>query len=638
MKRREFLAGLGAGIILAPQTLKAAPRENVNFEELGEYPLSKNVVRFRAQQKLFQSKSFSPTGLNKKEYLRLINGIVTHFVQFQDERGAIIDPFEKKERQYSTPAFAFAAAVLYASGYNKNVLASCMKAMEAATLDLRNEKTADGHSNFYTVMLMQAFDILRKVAPRERLAAWQENLTGFSPKTGYKYPPERETNWNLVAASGEWRRVKAGFTKDTNWLNSAIEGQQKLWTDYGMFCDANDPLAYDHFARYYIEDLLMNGYNGASAKMLRELVDRGAWTSLFMQSPHGELPVGGRSGHHQWNEAQQAMSYEYYAAEYAKKGDKQTAGAFKRAAHLALRSIGKWQKPTGELWIVKNRYDSSQRFGYDSYSFHSQYNLLAAAKLSNAYLLADDSIREALTPSEIGGFAFVLQPQFHKVFANVQGMFVEIDTRSDPSHNPTGIVRVHLKDVNPQLTISDGATPKPAYGVPRKPARALSISVDWQDGEGKWYSLAAHDRKVLRDAEVRIITQTSEKIELEIIYQGVFQGGATSIVQKLSVTPTKITVTDKVVGNVKAVRAVFPLFLTDGRDETEIKLLQNSVSIIDKNGDSQNFRVVSKKVNLVRQGLSEPFRNGLLDAAYGEIEGQEISYIIEPKKAGKKNK
>lgn len=638
MKRRDFLAGLAAGIFIAPQISRASISENIRLEELGEYPLAKTVERFRAQQKLLQSKSFSPTNLDKKEYLRLVNGIVTHFVQFQDERGAIIDPFEKKERQYSTPAFAFAAAVLYASGYNKNVLAQCMKAMDAATSDLRNEKTADKHSNFYTVMLMQAFDVLKKIAPQERLSIWQENLTNFSPATGYNYPPERETNWNLVAASGEWRRVKAGFTKDTTWLNTAIEGQQKLWTDYGMFCDANDPLAYDHFARYYIEDLLMNGYDGAPAKMLRELTNRGAWTSLFMQSPHGELPVGGRSGHHQWNEAQQTMSYEYYAAEYAKKGDKQTAGAFKRAARLALGSIGKWQKPTGELWIVKNRYESSQRFGYDSYSFHSQYNLLAAAKLSNAYLLADDSITETLTPSEIGGFAFVLQPQFHKVFANVQGMFVEIDTRSDPSHNPTGIVRVHLKDVNPQLTISDGATPKAAYGVPRKPTRALSISVDWQDGEGKWYSLAAHDRKVLRDAEVKIITQTAEKVELEIIYQGVFQGGATSIIQKISITPTKIMVTDKVVGNVKAVRAVFPLFLTDGREETEIKLSKNSVSVTGKNDDSQNFRVVSEKVNLTRQGFSEPFRNGLLDAAYGETVGQEISYIIEPKKAGKKNK
>ena len=32
-----------------------------------------------------------------------------------------------------------------------------------------------------------------------------------------------------------------------------------------------------------------------------------------MQSPNGELPTGGRSAQHQWNEAQQCVSYEIWA-------------------------------------------------------------------------------------------------------------------------------------------------------------------------------------------------------------------------------------------------------------------------------------------------------------------------------------
>ena len=46
---------------------------------------------------------------------RLVDGVTCFFRGCQDRRGAIIDPYEKKERQYSTPAFALSAAVLGAS-------------------------------------------------------------------------------------------------------------------------------------------------------------------------------------------------------------------------------------------------------------------------------------------------------------------------------------------------------------------------------------------------------------------------------------------------------------------------------------------------------------------------------------------
>ncbi len=638
--RRNFLSCIVAGTVLpsfSSSALKLRAGEiDEKIVQIGDFPLASAVAQFRNRQKLFE-RNFVRTKLNKREYLRLADGIVRYFVSYQDTRGAIIDPFEKRERQYSTSAFACAAAVLYASDYNRKILPACVKAMDAAINDLVTGKAADNHSNFYTVMLMQAYEILQKSVSKNDLTRWRENLSKLVPEKIYRFKPQSETNWNLVAASGEWRRRQAGMTSDLTWMNTALDAQMKLWTPYGMYRDPNDPLAYDHFARYYVEDLLMNGYAGPHAALLRELVDRAAWTSLFMQSPHGELPNGGRSAHHQWNEAEQALTYEYYAGEFLKKGDKQAAGAFKRAARLALQSVAHWQKPSGELWIVKNRFDSELRYGYDSYSFHSQYNLLTAAKLVNAFLRADDQIRELPCPTETGGFVFALQPAFHKVFANAGGMYLEIETRADASYNPTGLLRVHHPQVNPQLTVSDGITLKPAYKTQKLPTRALAIGPAWRDRNGDWHSLAEHDRKVLRDADVKVLGENTDRVEFEVKYNGEFRGGAMSVRQKFTVTPKQIEVTDVIEGDVEAIRSYLPLFLSDGQNETTIEVTGNQASATDKNGDAQTYKVLGANVKLERLGISEPFRNGALDAAYAETRGKSITYLIQPRSAARSN-
>lgn len=637
--RRNFLSCIVAGTVLLPRFVLSAPNLRAGeidgkLAQIGDFPLASAVARFRERQKL--EKNFVPTKLDKREYLRLADGIVRYFAAYQDARGAIIDPFEKRERQYSTPAFACASAVLYASGYNRELLPVCVKAMDAAINDLVAGKSADNHSNFYTVMLMQAYEILQKSVPKTDLMRWRENLSRLVPEKIYRFKPQSETNWNLVAASGEWRRARAGMSSDLTWMQTALDAQMKLWTEYGMYRDPNDPLAYDHFARYYVEDLLMNGYAGQHAALLRELVDRAAWTSLFMQSPHGELPCGGRSAHHQWNEAEQAMTYEYYAAEFAKKGDKGAAGAFKRAARLSVRSVGRWQKPSGELWIVKNRFDSELRYGYDSYSFHSQYNLLTAAKLCNAFLRADDRIKELPSPAETGGFVFALQPAFHKVFANAGGMYLEIETRADSSYNPTGLLRVHRAGVNPQLTVSDGVTLNPAYKTPKLPTRALAIGPAWRDRNGDWHSLAEHDRKVLRDADLKVTGENSAaRLEFEVKYNGNFRGGATSVRQKFTVTPEQVEVTDIIEGDVGGARAYLPLFLSDGQNETTVEVTGNHASATLKNGDAQTYKVLSDNIKLERLGVAEPFRNGTLDAAYAETRGKSITYLIQPRTARK---
>src|SRR6185437_10133423 len=187
-------------------------------------------------------------------------------------------------------------------------------------------------------------------------------------------------------------------------------------------------MAYDHFPRLWLADLLAGGYDGPSHAELEEAIRRAAITSLFMQSPWGELPAGGRSAQHQWNEAEQCVTYEIYAARALKDGDAPMAGVYERAAHLALASMRRWIRPSGEMQIVKNWFDPAQRFGFEGYSSPSQYNLLPAAMLALAYehSAATEAVQERPAPADVGGYVLEI-PSLHKVFASAGGAYVEIE-------------------------------------------------------------------------------------------------------------------------------------------------------------------------------------------------------------------
>lgn len=66
--------------------------------------------------------------------------------------------------------------------------------------------------------------------------------------------------------------------------------------------------------------------------------------------------------------------------------------------------------------------------------------MLAAAHM---YADAQDAIPECAAFADAGGFAFEL-PEHHLIIANAGGLYVEIETASDPHYDSTGINRVHV--------------------------------------------------------------------------------------------------------------------------------------------------------------------------------------------------
>jgi hypothetical protein len=313
------------------------PFEDAASRQLGGFPLAPIVTRFRADQRR-QDAGLKPTGLRREEYLRLIQGIGGFFTPFQNERGAILDPYDKKERQYSTPAFALAGAVLLVSGRAPEFLSPVVRAMRAACADLADGKAAEGHADFFTVLLMHADRVLGTITSESVATGWRRDLARVVPERVYRDQPggQQPHNWNLVAAAGEWLRARDRLGGSKRWVDGSLARQVEHFTPAGMYRDPADPMAYDHFARLWALDLVEEGYTGRHAKFLDACVERGAWASLFMQSPWGELPCGGRSAHHQWNEAQQAVTFETFARRTPVAGTRRPRGVRGRASVVAI--------------------------------------------------------------------------------------------------------------------------------------------------------------------------------------------------------------------------------------------------------------------------------------------------------------
>jgi hypothetical protein len=583
---------------------------------LQSFPLAATVFETKARLSIQPT---NPTALKREDYLTVISGIVDYFRHFQTNDGRIIDPFLRQEYQYSTPCYAWAAAALVIGAGRTNLLDSAALALDSALKELAENKAANNHGDFFTFPAMLSIEHLRDRVPPARRMQWEDCLSDIVPEKSYrdvltsKHPTVH--NWNIVALSGEYLRHKNGFT-DLDFVERHLKQQLPNFTATGQYLDPNMPMAYDHFPRHFLAALLDRGYDGEYHSILEELLDRAAWTSLLIQSPRGELPTGGRSAQHQWNEAMQCVTYEVWAKRKAAQGDLVAARAFKRAAHLALQSVARWVRPSGELWIVKNHFDPAVRHGFEGYSSHSQYNLLAASMLATAWLLADDAIAEGACPADIGGFAIQL-PEFHKIFANAGGLYLELDTGADPHYNSTGLIRVHKQGLESLVGPSDSSP------IEKGP---LAIGIAWREGD-RWQPLAGLGKPDLKSASLRVIEATPGQVRFSVRYT-VQRPGVRTVIESYDLTPEQVRVTAEIEGSASQLQVRFPAFVFDGMQPSQVHL-DRAETTVRLNDSRQIFHVeVPGGVKLQRTGEWIPCRNGFLEPIEGVINGKRVVYTL----------
>lgn len=559
--------------------------------------------------------SIRPTGLTRDAYLDVVLGQVRAFRPVQAADGTIVDPVARREWQYATPCYAAAVAALADAGRaDPELLDSGMRAMDAAVAAMAAYRPVDHHGDFYTFPVMTALSLYRDHAPPDRVAAWSRTLAGIDPYRLYRNTRRGRDplfNWNLVATAGELLRAQAGLASDAGFVEAHLPSQLPHFDENGLYRDPGLPLAYETFARYHLTAMLAAGYRGASFDLLRDRLWRGAWMSLFMMSGSGESPTGGRSAHHAWNEAQAAAVYETYATAYARSGRPREAGAFKRAARLSLAALRRFVREDGSLDVVKNRYPPAARHGYEVYSSHSQYNLLAATMLALAYRAADDAVPERPCPADVGGAVLVL-PEFHKVFAGAGGTSVEFDTYGDPKYNPTGLLRVHVAGGNPQLGPSDGV---PAPGL-------VALGTAWRDGAGRWQRLGP----LHVASRVEVLDVSPQRVRFRIVYEGMSEG-PTRIEQAVSVEPDGVTIEDRITGIHEGLRVELPALTTDGEETTGIAITGKTVRL-SLRGTANQVVLLSPGGPFQRTGETYDHRNGRVEILTAEVHGDTTRYRV----------
>jgi Glycosyl Hydrolase Family 88 len=577
--------------------------------------------------------TFEPTGFTRRDYLRVIAREVGFFRQHQSAEGRIIDPALKpaKEFHYATPCYAHAAATLVASGADRSpeMLDSAMRALDVATSDLLDRSLkkigniAPGSdvntSDFYARPVMGAYLALKEIAPKERVAMWEQRLSALDPVKTYSAPNGSWGNWTACNLWGEFLRYSCGWQSQA-YIDHNLDLQRWHITPLGYYFEGHGPYAYDGFGRYFMVGILFDGYHGPLADTWRDGMWRGAWSALAVQSPAGEMPIGGRSAHHIWVEAENASIFEMYATTYAKAGHPVEAGMFKRGALLALRSIDSWIALDGSGQVVKNWYPPTDRHGYMSYSHFASYNMSAMSMLASAWAAANDAVAERPAPADLGGI-LVCAPELKSIVANAGGAYVQYLTVGDQHHDPTGLVRVHIQGCSPQLGPSSGVIDDAAgrQGTP------WAIGPVWTPVQGIPVRLAG-----LRAPGMHLIASniTSDAVTFNV--SGTL--GQEVVTEEIRVCSKEVRVMDHWQSlSPGTLMITYPALTTDGVSATDITEEGNRVALQRQGGGGVAFEVLEPaSTTLTRSGLRINHPNGFVEPILGVVTGDRLVYRIRP--------
>ena len=441
------------------------------------------------------ARPWRPLAIPRAAYLEAVEGICRHEAKLQDARGAIIDPYLRREHQYSTPYFAFAVAVLANEGRAADLVERGMLAMDHATMCVAagSEGIPDRHGEFFVAPLTGAFGLFARHAAPPRRAQWEQRLK--TPLTRILEGEQlRLNNWRTYAMKGEWLRARASLADariarefvERNWIESqrerVVSDALNLYQDHSSDPESH---AVEAVGRGNLLAMIAEGYDGKSAAEIRACVERATAVSLLAQDPSGQCPPNGRTDGHVFNDVLYQLAFEVMAA---RSGDPWTAGQYRRAAMLAFRSIARWRRPDGAYFITKNRFDPALRVGYQPASNYTNYNGAVAMHLAEAALARRSEIAERPAPCEIGGYAFAADPRFGSAFANAGGMQMMANLRGDVKGTygidwtALGVVRFARTGWDSRLGPSDGFRD-------RATGRGVSFAPTWMEG-GRWVRLA----------------------------------------------------------------------------------------------------------------------------------------------------
>lgn len=603
---------------------------------------------------------WQPLNIQPSAYLKAIEGICRVAVQFQDEHGAIIDPFLDREHQYSTPYFAFAVGTLIHAGEAMDLSEAGIKAMGHATKLVAGGSIniPDQHGEFFIAPLTEALYLYQDHVPQQTWQQWQERMK--TPVTTIlKDDFGRLNNWRTYAMKGEWIRAKHGlvdrddavaFIEDA-WNNKTQRERIGLdkWNQYQDWSSDPQSHAVEAVGRGNLIAMLASGYDGPSSEEMWRYVRKGTETTLLLQSPDGQCPPNGRTDDHIFNDVLYQLIYEVMAEDALQLGNQELASRYRHAAMMAFQSIQRWQRQDGDwggsFYITKNFFDPELRVGHQPASQWGNYNGAVMLHLAEAYHARKSNIEEVPAPTEIGGYTIQTDRRFSTFIANAGGMQVFANlrgasvTKYHMSWTPLGVVRFSRVGWDSRLGPSDGEH-DPNEGNPVAFSRGshesshefraqsgITFAPTWKESN-QWIRMA--DAHLHYQAEATVEMAHPLLTKYHLTYHYVTGRGGPYFRQEFTITPDGV-LTRMIPLQPGTYGVTVPLLENDGRKlNTSI---QNGIASTKYPGgkDEQNFISVNQEYQLVIGGESLRSTYGWLKPIRFSTQEKSIDIFIYPR-------
>lgn len=474
-------------------------------------------------------------------------------------------------KEHGFPRLTADIGILIARGRKRELLSIFLEMMDFCCENIPKVKAANDFSVKEIIFCIMELEG-KKIVSDEKIVVWKNALRTIVPETCYtqyaKTPNDKIFNWALFTAVSEYMRSYIGLCDSSEFVDIQIPTQLHWLDENSMYRDdeENPPMVYDLVPRGLFAVLLHFGYNGKYRSELDSCLRKAGLLTLKMQSVTGEVPFGGRSSQFPHNEAHLAIVLEYEANRYAKEGNTALAGQFKAAAKKALDNIEHWLSKE-PIRHIKNRFPTETKYGCENYAYFDKYMITTASFLYVAQLICDDNI-EAAEVDETVPYTATTSDDFHKVFLNAGGYFLEFETFANMHYDASGLGRVHRIGAPSCVCISAPCTAAPSYTVDVDGAVNLSLAPGHRDGEKYIFATSPSSKYLLTEL-------SSDKKGAKATFDVTLKSGDTvHSAYRVSEGGVEISLSGE-----GEIAHMLPAFAFDGENRTEISFDKKTLEV-----------------------------------------------------------
>jgi len=423
--------------------------------------------------------AFSQAATSANPALDFLRQGVTGLAAGLQPGGELLDPVFGEQTQYGTAYYAVCNAVLAlfcddleAAEYQRRARAGLEATLRAihnpsdvdqAVADYTHGVFSPGFRNLRDFMwapALRTYRILKRLGEPNLDPIADQIAAVRVPEVFSERPP---VNWATVWILGEYIRIQQGLSPYTladidAWLEPFFSdnpdldhgfykelreatGVELTWEsaidlERGFYREPGVPNSYDLFSRTHLLELLAEGYDGAWAPRLRELVAPGTRRSLAVQLSTGSLATAYRSSAHLWNLGTQYWYFEN-AATILRATHPELAEQAGAAAVRALRAAQACTRTTGDVSPVENAHPANWRVGHESYTMDAHYVTLGLGYFADA---VENGFTGAGDPTEPPGVRVHIDPApVNRHLAHGHGWSVHVNLAPAQGYDPLGI-------------------------------------------------------------------------------------------------------------------------------------------------------------------------------------------------------